>query len=258
MVALACMVAALSAPLLAPYDPGGLSGPPLALPSAGHLLGTNDIGQDLLSQLLYGIRTSLLVASSVTLLSTALSWIVGLAVGVSRLAETAVMPLVELLLALPSLPLYLLLVTLIGPSMLHLVLALGLLSWPAFARVVRSIVITTRSAPYVEAARALGGTRFHIARWHLLPATLDVLPTKLILTIHFAIFAEATLAFLGLGDPTTISCGTMLSRAFNDPLLFSRPVWPWLILPPTLVISGLVLTTVWISRRLVGGRQSVA
>lgn len=106
----------------------------------------------------------------------------------------------------------------------------------------------------MTAAWALGATRFPIARRYLLPATLDILPTKLILTVRFAVFTEATLAFLGPGDPTVISCGTMLSRAFADPLLFTRPVWPWLVLPPTLAAAGLVITTNWISRMLDGGR----
>jgi ABC-type dipeptide/oligopeptide/nickel transport system permease subunit len=90
----------------------------------------------------------------------------------------------------------------------------------------------------------------HLARYHLLPATLDVLPTKLILTARFAIFTEATLAFLGLEDPSTISCGTLLSRAFADPLLFSRPAWPWLVLPPAAAIVLLVLATVWLGQTL--------
>ncbi len=250
VIAAIFVLVALGAPLLAPYDPLGLSGPPLALPTTAHLLGTNDLGQDGLSQLLYGLRTSLLIAGSVTLISTALSWIVGLAASISRLAETVLMPVVEILLALPSLPLYLLVITLVGPSLPHLVLALALLSWPSFARIVRSLVIAVRAAPYVTAAQALGATRLHVARWHLLPATLDILPTKLILTVRFAVFTEATLAFLGLGDPGTISCGTMLSQAFNDPLLFTRPVWPWLVLPPALAIVSLVLATVWLGRTL--------
>jgi ABC-type dipeptide/oligopeptide/nickel transport system permease subunit len=249
----ACMfvIAAAGAPLLAPYDPGLLSGPPLALPSAAHLLGTNDVGQDVLSRLLYGVRTSLLIAGSVAGLSAMLSWVVGLAAGISRLAETLLMPLTELLLALPSLPLYLLTVTLVGPSLTNLVLTLALLSWPSFARIVRSLVLAVRAAPYVEAAQAMGATRLHVARRHLLPATLDVLPTKLILTVRFAVFTEATLAFLGLGDPATVSCGTILSHAFDDPLLFTRPIWPWIVLPPALAVAGLVLTTVALSRRLV-------
>jgi peptide/nickel transport system permease protein len=250
--AVACVfvAAAAGAPLLAPYDPGLLSGPPLALPGAGPLLGTNDVGQDLLSPLVYGLRTSRLIAGSVAGLSAVLSWAVGLAAGISRLAETLLMPLTELLLALPSLPLYLLTVTLVGPSLTNLVLTLALLSWPSFARIVRSLVLTVRAAPYVEAAQAMGATRLHVALRHLLPATLDVLPAKLILTVRFAVFTEATLAFLGLGDPATVSCGTMLSHAFDDPLLFTRPVWPWIVLPPALAVAGLVLTTVALSRSL--------
>lgn len=240
----------LAAPLLAPYDPTLAAGRPLAPPSAAHWLGTNDIGQDEWSRLLYGLRTSLLVAGGVAGLSTVLSWAVGLAAGFSRAAEAVLLPLAELLLALPSLPLYLLAITLLGPNLLNLVLLLGLLSWPGFARLVRSLVITERAAPYVVAAVAIGAGRWHIARYHLLPATLDILPAKLILIVRFAVFTEATLAFLGLGDPDAVSCGTMLNTAFADPLLFSRPVWPWLVLPPAGAVLGLVLATAALGRAL--------
>jgi peptide/nickel transport system permease protein len=253
-----CLMLAVAGPWLAPYDPRLPVAPPLAPPGAGHLLGANDVGQDVLSQLLYGVRTSLLVAAAVTALSTGLSWGVGLAAGMFRAAETVLLPLTELLLALPSLPLYLLVVTLVGPSLLHLVLALALLSWPSFARIVRSIVLTARGAPHVEAARAIGASPAHILWRHLLPVTLDVLPTKLILTVRFAVFTEATLAFLGLGDPSTVSCGTMLNHAFDDPLLFSRPVWPWLVLPPAAAIVLLVLGTVWFSQALESWRARSA
>lgn len=239
-------VAAL-APLLAPYDPRLPTGRPLSSPTAEHLLGTNDLGQDNLSQLIYGARSSLLVATLVTLISTVLSWLVGLLAGFSRLLEPPLMTLTDLLLALPSLPLYLLLLTLLGSSRRTLILVLALLSWPAFARMVRSVVITTRTASYVEASRALGATGPHIALHHLLPATLTLLPTKFVLTVRFAIFAEATLAFLGLGAANTISWGVMLNWAFADPLLFNRPVWPWLVLPPTFAIAALILATVWLT-----------
>lgn len=245
-------VAAVFAPLLAPYDPQLSTGRPLMSPSGGHPLGTNDLGQDVLSQLIYGARATLVVAVAVAAISTTLSWLVGLVAGLLRWAEAPLMALSDLLLALPSIPLYLLIVTLVGPSRRNLILALGLLSWPAFARVVRGIVIQVRSAPYVEVVRALGATDTHIAFRHLLPATLDVLPTKLILTVRFSVFAEATLAFLGLGDSGTVGWGTMLSYAFSDPLLFGRPVWPWLVLPPTAAIMALILATTWLS----GGFES--
>lgn len=243
-------IMALFGPWIAPYDPTLPIGQPLQPPGPSHPLGTNDIGQDVLSQLIAGARASLVVALGVAAISAALSWAVGLAAGLSRRLEAPLIGLADLLLALPSLPLYLLIVTLVGPSQSNLILTLGLLSWPAFARVVRSVVIRARAEPYVEAARALGGSDLHVARRHLLPATLDILPTKVILTVRFAIFAEATLAFLGLAQSGTVSWGSMLSWAFSDPLLFARPVWPWLVLPPAVAIAAVILATTWITTGL--------
>ncbi len=247
---LAFVVVAALAPVLAPHDPRLTTGTPLASPTAGHPLGTNDLGQDVLSQLVYGTRWSLIVAGLVTAISTALSWLVGLPAGFSRRLELPLMAITDLLLALPAIPLYLLVLSLIGPSRRNIVLTLALLSWPAFARVVRSVVAQTRSARYVEASWTLGASHLHILHAHLLPATLDVLPTKLILRVRFALFAETTLAFLGLGAGEALSWGIMLYWAFADPLLFARPVWPWLVLPPALAITSLLLATAWISSGL--------
>ncbi len=248
------VLVAAAAPRLAPYDPRLPTGPPLSAATRDHLLGTNDLGQDVLSQTIFGARSSLAVAGAVTAISTLLSWLVGLTAGFVRRAEAPLLAAGDLLLALPSIPLYLLVLTLLGPSRLNVILVLALLSWPGFARIVRGIVLQTRSAPYVEASRALGATPLHVARRHLLPATLAILPTKIVLTVRFAVFAEATLAFLGLAASDGISWGLMLSWAFNDPLLFARPVWPWLVLPPTLAIAALVLATVWANPVAVGGR----
>ena len=248
------VIIALLAPVLAPYDPRLPSGPPFSMPTAEHRLGTNDLGQDVLSLLIHGVRGALLVAVSVALISTALSWMVGLAAGFLRPLEVPLMAVCDLLLALPSIPLYLLVATLIGPSRRNLILMLALLSWPGFARVVRSVVIQERSASHVEAARGLGATDARILYRHLLPSTLNVLPTKLILTVRFAVFAEATLAFLDLAQSGAVSWGTMLSHAFSDPLLFSRPVWPWLVLPPCLAIMVLIVATTWLSSGLDSSR----
>ncbi len=242
------------APLVAPSDPRLPTGAPLLPASRDHLLGTNDLGQDVLSQTVYGARSSLAVAAGVTAISTALSWLVGLVAGIFGRAEAPLLAVADLLLALPSIPLYLLVLTLLGPSRRNVILVLALLSWPAFARVVRSVVIRTRSAPYVEASLALGAPPLHIIRRHLLPATLTVLPTKLVLTVRFAVFAEATLAFLGLAAGDEVSWGIMLNVALNDPLLFARPVWPWLVLPPTLAIVTLLLAVVWVSAGLTDER----
>jgi len=246
---------AILAPALAPYDPLLPLARPHSAPGDDHLLGTNDLGQDILSQVMHGARSTLIVALSVTTISTVLSWIVGLTAGYFRRLEGTLMGLTDLLLALPDLPLILLVLTLIGAIRTNLIVVLGLLSWPAFARVVRSIVIGARASRYVEASRALGGSDAHIMVRHLLPATLDALPTKLVLTMRFAVFAEATLAFLGLASGEAIGWGAMLNQAFRDPLLFSRPIWPWLVLPPTIAIAGLILATVWVGSGLTSPRR---
>ena len=243
------IVVALLAPLLAPQNPRLSTGRPFEAPTRAHPLGTNDLGQDLLSQLVYGARSSLLIAGGVTVISTALSWTVGLLAGYFRRAETLLMMLTDLFIALPTVPMTVLVMSLLGPSRRWLILALGFLAWPSFARVVRSIVLATRSAPYVEAARALGASDARIVRRHVLPSTLDVLPVKLVLTVRYAVFAEAALAFLGLGSNDALSWGQMLNWAFSDPLLFARPAWPWLVLPPTLAIATLVVASAWASGR---------
>lgn len=242
------------APLIAPYEPQQPTGLLLSAPSRDHLLGTNDIGQDIFSQLVHGARSSIIVAVAITMISTVLSWTVGLAAGFIRQLEALLMGLTDLLLALPDLPLVLLVLTLVGPTRWSLVLVLALLSWPAFARIVRAIVIGARSAQYVEASRSLGASTWHVMTRHLLPATLTVLPTKVVLTVRYAVFAESTLAFLGLGASDTVGWVTMLNIAFGDPLLFSRTVWPWLVLPPAVAIATLILATVWVGSGLTGNR----
>jgi len=251
------VIIALLAPALAPHDPRLSTGLPFAPPSRAHPLGTNDLGQDVLSQVIFAARSSLLVVGLVTAISTVLSWLVGLLAGFFRPLESPLMMVADLLLALPSIPLYLLVLTLLGPSRRNLILALALLSWPAFARVVRSLVLQARRVSYVEASRAFGGSGWHIVRHHLLPATLSVLPTKLVLTARFAVFTEATLAFLGLSSGDAISWGIMLNWAFADPLLFDRAVWPWLVLPPLTAIVALILATVWLGSGFTESRREL-
>jgi len=237
--ALALLV--LLAPAIAPYDPRLSVAGPLQAPSQAHWLGTNDIGQDVLSQWLFAARATLAVALGVTALATPLAWSAGLVAGLSARAEAPVLAVVDLLLALPALPLYMLVLTLIGPGQLSVALMLGLLGWPTFAQVVRAQVIATRQAAFVEAAACLGATPVRIATRHILPATLGILPAHLVLTFRFAVFAEATLAFLGLGEPASPSWGAMLGQAFANPLVFASPAWTWLVLPPALGLAVLIL-----------------
>jgi peptide/nickel transport system permease protein len=245
LVIVSVLGAGLLAPAAAPFDPRLSTGGPLQPPGPEHLLGTNDIGQDVLSQWLWAARASLVVAVAVTALSCALAWGAGLAAGLSVRVEGAIMSITDLLLALPGLPLYVLVLSLLGPSQVHVAALLGLLGWPAFARVVRAQVIGVRTAGYVEAVRCLGGSWTRVALRHVLPATLTLLPAHLVLTVRFAVFAEATLAFLGLGDSATQSWGTLLAWAFANPLLFTTRAWTWLVLPPALGIALLVVLASW-------------
>lgn len=250
---LATLIAgALFAEQLAPHPPLRVTGPPLSAPGGSHPLGTNDLGQDQLSLLLHGARSTLFIAFAVALLSTVASWAVGLLAGFFPRLDAPLMGITDLLLALPNLPLYLLVLTLMGPSRRNVIAVLVMLSWPPFARIVRGTVLSSRFAPHIEASRALGARERHIVWRHQLPATFGLLPSKVITTVRFAVFAEATFSFLGLGGVRT-SWGMMLNWAFNDPLLFVRPQWIWLVLPPALAIVCLVLATTLISTELDAG-----
>jgi len=238
---------ALLAPVVAPYEPRLPVGRPFQPPSPAHLLGTTDIGQDVLSQCIWAARWTLLIAVATTAISTVLSWVAGVASGFWSRLDAPITGLADLLLALPGVPLAMLVVTLVGPSLTAVVVTLGALSWPGFARIVRAQVLGLRTRPYVMAGRALGAAELRLAVRHIMPGTLELLPAKIVLTVRFAVFGEATLAFLGLGDPSTPSWGGMLGWAFNDPLLFTRPTWGWLVGPPALLITLTVLATTWLT-----------
>lgn len=231
IVALATFVAlGIAGPWLAGGDLRVPVGRPFQPPSSAARLGTNDIGQDTLALLLTGARTTLIAALGITLLSTGLAWTAGVASGLWRPVERPLMALADLLIALPGFPLDLLVLALMGSSLTAVIVTIGLLTWPGYARIVRAAVLGIKAEPYIEAAVALG-----------------LLPSKLVLTLRAAVFAETSLAFLGLGDPTSKSWGSMLGTAFNDGMLFARPVWPWLVLPPALAIVAVVWATTIVS-----------
>lgn len=227
-------------PLLAPHDPRIPVGRPFAAPGGSAILGTNDLGQDVLSIWLSGARSTVVAALGITALSTLLAWTVGLSAGFFRRATLPLMGLTDLMLALPGFSLALLIIALVGPSQGALIVTLGLLSWPGFARIVRSAVIGIRNELYIEAAESIGASPFRVMTRHVFPATLGLFGSKLVLTVRYAIFAETSLAFLGLGDPASKSWGSMIGLAIGDPLLFARGAWPWLLLPPAISIIAVV------------------
>jgi len=247
-----CVLAALVAVAVlgrsaAPYDPDQVSAAVYQPPSRLHLLGTNDLGQDVLSEVIVGSRLSLSVGVSVAVLSTALSWTMGLLSGIAPRGGLFV-AVGDLLLAVPALPLLALFVAYTGPGVLAMVITMGVLSWPAFARVIRTQVLSTKKRDYVVAALALGAGPLRIMVRHILPETVPIIVTKFVLTMRWAVLIDANLAFLGLADPGAISWGNMLNHAFRDPLLFTRRAWLWSTAPPALAIMGVVLSLALVGR----------
>jgi peptide/nickel transport system permease protein len=226
LLLLAIFVAvALLAPVLAPYDPAAIDlYHRLASPSAAHWFGTDELGRDIFSRILYGARISLAVAVSVVSISLAAGLVLG---GVSgfygRISDTIInIYVMNAFLALPGILLAIAFVAFLGPGLLNLILALSIGGWVGYARLVRAQVLAVKSKEYVEAARALGASDLRIFVRHILPNILQPIIVQAAIGMAGAVLAEATLSFLGLGiPPPAPSWGGMLNDARSH--LFDSP-----------------------------------
>jgi peptide/nickel transport system permease protein len=226
--------------LLAPYDPNASSLDTLASPSWSHVLGTTESGADVFSQLLVGARVSIVVGFAAALISAVLGSAVGLAGGYfGGWTDRSLDALENWFLVIPTLPLMIVLARILNPSLAVLIAVIGLTSWAGTGRIVRAQVFTLRERAFVERARALGAGDLYIIRKHILPNTAPLIFANTVLIVAVAILAEAALSFLGLGDPTRISWGTMLENAFDNGAP-SAGAW-WYVIPPGLCITVLVL-----------------
>ncbi|MBI5441338.1 MAG: ABC transporter permease [Deltaproteobacteria bacterium] len=229
---------ALLAPLLAPHPPeildlrGALEGPTLS-----HPLGQDRLGRDVLAGVLYGGRTSLAVGFSVVLASLAVGVVVGLLSGYAGgWVDEAIMRVVDVLLAFPGILLAVALAGVLGPSVRNVILALSVLGWVSFARLVRGEVLSLKGRDFVLAARVLGANHVRIACRHVLPNLAAPLTVQATFSMASAILAESSLSFLGLGPQEVPTWGSMLSQGV-DYLLFA----PHLALFPGMAITGSVL-----------------
>lgn len=235
-------VAATLAPWIAPYDPRAPSGPSLARPSSAHLLGTNDVGQDIFSELIWGARTSLVVAVSSALLALVFGALLGSLAGLlGGWADLLAMRLVDVFLALPLLPLIVLVAALVGPSRRNVIAVIGFISWPGVARVVRGETRRLRARGFVLSSRGFGGGPGYVLRRHVLPGLAPILLAGFVSVAAHAVTLEAGLAFLGLNDPTAVSWGQVLNRALLHQGLYFSPLWVWWVLPAGLAITLTVL-----------------
>jgi len=235
------LVMAVGANWLAPYDPARLTGKPFESPSPAHWLGTNDIGQDILSELIFGARVSLLIGVLSALIAIGIGTTVGLLAGFYRGAlDALLMRLVDVMLIIPVFPLMVLLAAYLGQSLWNLVGVIGILGWARPARIIRAQVLSLTERDYVLAARAIGARNARIVWRHVLPGVLSLALAQFVLAASSGILTEAGLSFLGLGDPTQKSWGSMLyyAQARNA---FLTGAWLWWVLPPGLMIAASVL-----------------
>jgi peptide/nickel transport system permease protein len=235
---------AVFAPSIAPYNPKATVRVTIediyAKPSAAHILGTDDGGKDVFSAFLFGARVSLIVGFSASLISMLIGGTVGLVAGFygGRIGNL-LMRLTDIFLVIPDLPLMIVIVAMVGPSLWNIIIVIGILGWTGTARIVRSQALSLKERQFVLRARAIGAGNFHILRRHIFPLVLPLMVTNTVLVISLSILDESTLSFLGLGDPTTLSWGGMLNFAFTRGAI-SAGAW-WALIAPGLGIVWVVL-----------------
>jgi peptide/nickel transport system permease protein len=246
------IVVALLAPVLAPAE--GLevtkaTGGVLEPPSAEFPLGTDDKGRSVLTLLIWGARISLFVGLSATVISMVIGTLVGLTSGYfSGWTGALLFRLTEWFLVIPFLPLAIVMATVLGRSLLNIVIVIGVTSWPGTALLIRSQTLTIRERPYLERARVLGAGSSHQIRRHILPNVMPMVFANTTLTVAIAILTETTLSFLGLGDPTRVSWGSMLDDAYQVGAITTGS-W-WFIVPPGLCVVFVVLSFTLIGQAL--------
>jgi ABC-type dipeptide/oligopeptide/nickel transport system permease subunit len=232
---------AIFAPQIAPYDPHDTY-KRMEHPSSEHLLGTNDIGNDILSEVIYGTRVSLFIAFIVSITAITIGTSLGLIAGYSGgVLGFLIMRIVDIFLTIPRLVLIIVIAAFMPRSIWTMIVVFIIFGWVMTARIVRSEVMTLRSQYYVDSAKMLGGSDLYILWRHILPNVIPLVVVQFIMEAGHVIIAEAGLSFLGLGDPVARSWGTTFHYAFEYQNLITSDVWMWWMLPPGLCIVATVL-----------------
>jgi len=257
---------AVFAPQIAPYNPMDVRSIGVAKPFSAPawikifdksipddavfgILGTDELGRDVFSQIVYGSRISLLVGFSAAFIAVFIGTIIGLISGYyGRIIDEILMRMTDILLIIPGLPLMIVLAAMLGPSIRNLILVIGITSWPSIARIIRSQVLTIKEMKFIEAARAAGCGDNYIVFKHILPNVSPLIYVNTAINIANAILIEAGLSFLGLGDPNYVSWGNMLFFAEQYQALL-KLAW-WYVLPPGICILLVVLSFIFIGHAL--------
>lgn len=242
---------AIFAPVISGYPPGEITGDSLERPGSAHILGTDELGMDIWAQICYGARMSLLIGLAVACIAGFGGGAIGiLAAYKGGLADQALMRVIDVTMALPSLPLLIVISAFMGPSIVNVIIILVLFSWARPARIARSQTLSVKTHAYIIAARNYGASSWYLLRRHIFPEVLQILLVLVIGITSHAIVAEAGLAFLGLGDPTSKSWGMMLNYATGFRSIYFTPYWQWWLVPPLLALISLLLCLAFISRDL--------
>ncbi|MHA6729504.1 ABC transporter permease [Devosia sp. A369] len=243
---------AIFGPWLAPYGPFEVSLSEagrlrrLEPPSADHWFGTTGYGMDVLSQMLHGCGIALRIGLVAALAVSVISTIVGVVAGYfGGWIDDVLMRITDVVLSIPTLPFAIVAVAMLGPSVDNIILVITLLFWRNGARIIRSAVLTERERVYVKWAQAAGASDLHVIFWHILPNIFRIIVLWITMSVAFAILTEASLAFIGLGDPTVVSWGQMLNTAFTSGNL--RTAW-WWVVPPSIALIFLVSALYLIGR----------
>jgi peptide/nickel transport system permease protein len=243
-------LAATFGPPLAPYDPNDMSFRPLSPPSSRNLLGVNDGGMDILTELLYGLRNTASFGMLAGLVGLGLGVILGLiSAWFGGWIDPVLMRLADVLLAIPNIMILILTAALFRPSPIVLALILGAMSWPTTAKACRSQALVVKNRLHVQAARRMGAGGFYIISRHLVPELFPLYLIGFAAKARAAMFMEASLAFLGLFDPGRKSLGMMISYALK--FYYLDMWWNWLA-PPILCLSLLMMTVTFLAVSLEG------
>jgi peptide/nickel transport system permease protein len=244
---------AIFAPVLAPYDPLAILTNPdvgkpaiLVPPSRQYLFGTTNMARDVFSQVIYGSRIALLVGLISALMVTFIGSNIGLLAGYyGGWVDGVLMRIVDIAYSIPFVPFAILIMALLTPNIIYLIMLVGLLMWRAPARVIRAQVLSLKQRPFIKAARVAGASNLRIIYLHILPNILPIVLLYVPLSVGWAIMAEASVSFLGFGDPHVVSWGGMLQMAYATGAL--RVAWWWTVAPGISIVL-VVISVYFISR----------
>ena len=212
------------------------TGPRLAPPSPEYLFGTDDQGRSVLTLTIQGAKVSLLVGVSATAITMLIGSAVGLIAGFrGGWIDQLLMRVTDWGLVIPWLVLAISLASIFGQSLSVIILVIGITTWPSTARLVRAQTLSVKERPYIERARALGASNWHLVTRHILPNVMPVIMANTVLIVAIAILSETTLSFLGLGDPFSISWGQILEQASNGSAA-TLGAWWWLGAPGVCIV----------------------